>query len=135
MVPASTNAVFTDRVADFCNFGDRLARRRALDRVSQANTMVALLQESSSVWDVFQMESPKPAAAILEGSRRSPAVDSGSNDASSDTESLFGPPKPVVMKILDSVLEPEVVVPNLRAGRELCTAFAALDEVDLPIDV
>ena len=99
-----------------------------------------LLQESSSVSDASEMESPRPAAKRVQDQRRqSWKAAAGPQRWTVGamtpvlTQSLFGASEANGDKILDSVFEPEVVVPSLRAGLGLHAAFAALDQVDLPL--
>ena len=131
--PASSNAVFRGRVAEVCGDRARSAthiRERVPDRISQATTL-ALVEEPSSGSDASALGSK--VNGRHPSSQSWNPEDSGLHGVvSSETESLFGASEASGEEIVDSLLKVEVFMPNLRAAG-FRPAFAALDEVDLPL--
>ena len=117
-----------------CSDRDRSAAHvceRVPDRISQATTL-APVEEPSSSSDASAMGSPRSMGGIGAVNGGTPE-DSGSDGAvSSETKSLIGASETSWEEIVDSLPEVEVFMPNLRAA-EVRPAFAALDEVDLPL--
>ena len=132
--PASSNAVFRGRVAEVCGDRARSAthiRERVPDRISQATTL-ALVEEPNSGSDASALGSPRSMGGIRAVNRGTPEDSGLDGVVSSETESLFGASEASGEEIVDSLPEVEVFMPNLRAAG-FRAAFAALDEVDLPL--